>query len=92
MLPESKKSLFYSFISKSLVAVYSLQEEKAFRIVDKSKEELKKSFQEQKHSKHFSLDTYAKVVAGQSLVKNFLNAIMLLMISPKGVSPNMSKR
>jgi len=83
---DTKKGIFYSFLTKCIFAIYSCPDAKVYRLLDQVPGDLQKDLVNlglDTFNPPFTLQIYSKLALIQVFVKNFLNSIMLLLINNK---------
>ena len=82
LLLDTKKSIFYSFLFKCILAIYNLSDQKAQRIAETAKADIKKELITSGLDKFdVSEPIFMRLTGIQAFVKNFFSAVMLQVIS-----------
>lgn len=94
IMPDSKKSIFYSFIQRCIITLFQLPDAKVHRMLDQAPGDLQKDFIAQgfePFNPPFTLQVFSKLTLIQIFIKNFLNSIMLLQL-PSATSTKQNKQ
>ena len=82
LLLDTKKGIFYSFLFKCILAIYNLSDQKAQRIAETAKADIKKELITSGLDKFdVSEPVFMRLTGIQAFVKNFFSAVMLQVIS-----------